>query len=368
MKTRIVLALLAASALGVAPALAATENTGNTEKNDDQAPRLSVNARILRADGSSHQPARNAHPMVSSTAVTSFMFAGPDLCSVGGAEANSSRKLDDLIRDKAHVWKIVRTGVGHADGKLTFDLEWSRYDGTPKAAASGKQRLTLAEGASYPLDMVRPSQPGPCGAAAAMIEIEAGATEAAEFADTVLTYDLWLTHQDGSGKKQTRHFVVSAKQGAAMPFEFSPLRFDMPALVANQFDLDLVTRVEGAVRGRQQDSRKVTLELDTKRMDRLEIPGDPTMANPRAAGRKVLDVTLGETVEIELPRTTGFVARNASPDARGFSGPMGVSASAGTSPAAPAVSLSKDGQLVVSFKEFFADDRFSVMVRVRKAE
>ena len=356
MKKRLALALLAASAVNIAPAFAG----------EDQAPRLSVNARILRVDGSSNHATRSPHPMVASAAITSYMFAGPNLCSLGGAEATSSRSLDELIRQYPHVWKIVRTGVNHADGKLTFDLEWSRYDGNPRVAASGKQRLTLAEGASYPIDMVRAGQPGACNAASAMIEIEAGAIEASEYADTVLTYDLWLTHQDGTGKKQTHHFVVSGKHGASVPFEFAPLRFDMPQLVANQYDIDLVTRVLGQVRGRLDDQRKVTIELETKRIDRLERTNVQMLMPPTASGRKTLELQLGETVEIELPRQGGFVGQAASPDTKGFSGRIG--AAPGTAPASPAVSISKDGYLVVSFKEFFADDRFSVMVRVRKAE
>jgi hypothetical protein len=298
-------------------------------------------------------------------AVTSYLFASDSLCGLGGAEV-TAQNLESMLRQKMHVWKVTRTGVSHTNGKLTFDLEWTRLDnGSGVPAASGKQRMTLAEGAVYPIDLVRAKSVSDCGTAAVILEVEAGAVEAAEYADTILTYDLWLTHQDGSGKKQTHHFVVSGKHGAPMAFEFAPIRFDMPQLVPNQYDLDLVTRVMGAIKGRLDDNRNVTIELDTKRIDRLERANAHTVMPPSASGRKTLELKLGETVEIELPRQGGFVSQQASPDAKAFSGR--VSAAPGSAPAAPAVSISKDGYLVVSFKEFFADDRFSVMVRVRKA-
>jgi hypothetical protein len=46
---------------------------------------------------------------------------------------------------------------------------------------------------------------------------------------------------------------------------------------------------------------------------------------------------------------------------------MGIGAREGAPAPGPAVAL-KDGAIVVNIKEFFAGDRFSVLIRVRKGD
>ena len=330
----------------------------------DQVPQLSVNARMIHANGSPGSSSASPHPMVVGQGVTSYVFASESLCGVGAARDG---KLDDVLKDqtRGYLWQVTRTGVSHVNGLVTFDLEWSRFDdGSPISSASAKQRLTLDEGTSYPIDMLRAASPGNCKAGAVILEIAASAIEAPAFADTVLQYDLWVTHQDGTGQKQTRHFVVSAKQGTAGAFEFAPFRFGIPKLTVDQYDLDLVTRVIGSIKGRLRPDGKVDVDLDTRRIDRLERRDEPPTSQPRASGRKSLSLQLGETIEIELPNGSGFVAHVASPQSPALSGGFGVG-HRGSAPPSPAVAF-KDGAIVVSFKEFFDGDRFSLLFRVRK--
>jgi hypothetical protein len=345
---------VAALALALAPGVRAFA---------DQVPQLSVTARSLHATGAPGSATASPHPMVIAEGITSYVFASRDLCGLGAAK-EAARSLDDLRRQKGHVWKVTRTGVSHSDGKLTFDLEWARYDGgSASPAASGIQRLTLNEGAKYPIDMIRAATAGDCNTAAVVLEVEASTIESPAFADQVLAYDLWLTHQDESGKKQTRHLLLMGKQGKAATFDFVPLRFDVPPVAPNQYDFDLVTRVLGTIKGRVREDGRIDVELETQRTDRLERADDPKPPQPRAGGRKTLALQPGETVEIELPRMSGFSAHAASADSPRASG--GVTGSpAGTQAPAPAVAL-KDGMIVVNLKEFFAADRFSVLIRVR---
>ena len=332
----------------------------------DQVPQLSVNARMIHADGSPGSSSASPHAMVVGQGVTSYVFASESLCGVGAARDG---KLDDVLKEqtRGYLWKVTRTGVSHVNGLLTFDLEWTRYDdGSPISSASAKQRLTLNEGTSFPIDMLRAAAPGSCKAGAVILEISASAIEVPAFADTVLQYDLWVTHQDGTAQKQTRHFVVSAKQGAASAFEFAPFRFGIPKLTADQYDLDLVTRVIGSIRGRLRENGKVDIDLETRRLDRLERRDEPTAATPRLGGRKTIELELGETVEIVLPPLSGFVAHVASPQSPRLTAQVGIGPR-GSAPPSSAVSL-KDGAIVVSFKEFFDGDRFSVLVRVRKGD
>lgn len=331
----------------------------------DQAPQLTLRARIVPAGGTGGGSSNSPNPMVIQEGVTSYVFAASDLCGVGAAE-DEPTTLDELLALNAYVWKVTRTGVSHANGKLTFDLEWTRYDGGQYSpAASSRQRLTVNEGGVVPIDMVRATRGGRCNPASVMLEIEAGTIEIGAFADTMLLYDLWLTHQDGTGPKQTRHFMVSAKQGASGSFEFASLRFDVPKLAPNQFDFDLVTRVIGAVKGRLRENGTVDVELETRRIDRLEVANENKPPVARAGGQKKMTLRLDETVEVELPSASGFSARGASSQSPGVSGRVGIAPQTPTLSSALPVAF-KDGMIIVSFREFFDDDRFSVLVRVRK--
>lgn len=333
----------------------------------DQIPQLTLRARTLPADGTGGGSSNSPSPMVINEGVTSYVFAASDLCGVGAA-LDEPATLDELLALKVYVWKVTRTGVSHANGKLTFDLEWTRYDGGEYSpAAAGRQRLTVSEGGSFPIDMVRTTRRGRCNTAGVMLEIEAGTIEVGAFADTMLRYDLWLTHRDGIGQKQTRHVVVSAKQGTLGSFEFAPFRFDVPKLAPDQYDFDLVTRVIGAVKGRLRENGTVDVALDTRRLDRLEMANENKPAVARAGGQKTMTLRLDETVEVELPNGSGFSARGASPQTPTVSGKVGIAPRTTTMSSASAVAF-KDGMIIVSFREFFDDDRFSVLVRVRKEE
>lgn len=328
-----------------------------------QVPRLSVTARLVHADGGAGSATQSPNPMVIAEGVTSYIFAAANLCGLGAAK-DDARVIGDL--QSGHVWKVTRTGVAHRDGKLTFDLEWERFDaGSRGPVAGGKQRVTLNEGSIYPIDFLRATTPGACNAAAVMVEIEAGTIEEPALADTVIQYDLWLTHQNADGKKQTKHFLLMGKQGKAAEFDFVPLRFDVPVVAPNQYDLDLVTRILGTIKGRLQDDGKIKVDLETRRVDRLERPDEARVQVPRAGGRKVLQLRPGETVEIELPPPTGVHAHVASAGSAGATGRVGSGARgrSGTTPSAPAVAL-KDGMIVVDLKQFLAGDRLSILLRV----
>ena len=332
---------------------------------NDQVPQLSVNARLVHADGAAGNTSKSPNPMVVGEGVTSYVFTPDNLCGLGAAK-DGIRTMNELR--EGHVWKVTRTGVAHRDGKLTFDLDWARFDpGSSAPAVSGQQRLSLAEGSTYVIDLVRAKAPGGCQAGSVILEVEASAIEPPAFVDTVLTYDVWITHRDSTGNKQTKHLVLTGKQGKATDFDFTPFRFDVPKLAPDQYDLDLVTRLTGAVKGRLRKDGKVDVDLETRRMDRLERADEAVPPVARAGGRKTLELTLGETIEIELPPVSGMNAHAASPQSGGLNARAGFGARGAAPQPGPAVTL-KDGAIVVNIKEFFEGDRFSVLLRVRKEE
>jgi hypothetical protein len=338
-------------------------------------PMLAVTARSFNADGSAGAGAGGNDPFVVGKSTTHYLHAGRSgqdgLCGLGSSDG-SVRGLDDLLTTAAHVWKVTTTGVKYEAGRQTFDLEWARY-----AARSGavpvvlrKQRLTLAQAQTYTLDLLHNTNPD-CRTASIVLEIEAGAREDPALANTVLHYDVWLVRRDASGKKETHQFVLTGKQGAAVPFAFAPLVGEVPKLQANQYDFSVQTRVSGELRGRIGANGRLSLELTTRRQDRLYHPAQAPSSNPLlGAGRKVLDVGEGEVVEIELPARSGYMDAYASAaDAAQGKGTLSrVGAGQGVPASSlPAVSL-QNGRVVVSFGPYFANERVSLIVQARKAK
>jgi hypothetical protein len=359
----------AAVLLGGLTAPAAAQNAPGVE------PMLAVTARSFNADGTAGAGAGGNDPFVVGKSTTHYLHAGRSgqdgLCAMGGSDG-SVRGLDDLLKTAAHVWKVTTTGVKYEAGRQTFDLEWARY-----AAASGavpvvsrKQRLTLAQAQTYTLDLLHNTSPD-CRTASIVLELEAGAREDPALADTVLHYDVWLVRRDASGGKETRQFVLTGKQGAAVPFAFAPLVGEVPALQANQYDFSVRTDVSGELRGRVGANGRISLELTTRRQDRLYQPAQDPSSNPGlGAGRKVLDVAEGEAVEIELPARSGYSDHYASAAdaAQGKGTAIGIAARRGAPASSlPAVSL-QNGRLVVNFGPYFANERVSLIVQARRVE
>ena len=362
-------------AIGAAVVLLAVTGSAVAQQSAGAQPVLAMRAYSVAADGSTVASAGGDDPLAAGKAITHYLYAGKagqeGLCSSGSADGTIT-DLETLLGRAAHVWKVTATGVKYEGGKQTFDLEWARY-----ASASGtvplvsrRQRLTLAQDQTYTLDLLHNTS-SDCRTASIVLELEAGAREAPALANTVLHYDVWLVRRDASGKKETRQFVLTGKQGAAVPFAFAPLVGEVPMLQPNQYDFSVQTHVSGELRGRIGANGRLTLELTTRRQDRLHYSAqDPSASPGLGAGRKVLDVAEGEAVEIELPARSGYSAHYASPadaaQGKGTSSRIGAGQGA---PAAslPAVSL-QNGRVVVSFGPYFANERVSLIVQARKAE
>src|SRR5688572_21273661 len=280
-------------------------------------PMLGATLQSVRADGSVGGSAGGSDPFVVGKSATRYLYAGrsgQDGACNGGSADGSVTELSGLLKTAAHVWKITTTGVKYDGGKQTFDLEWARYTSASGTVplVSRKQRLTLAQDQVYTVDILHNTSTE-CRTVSVVIEVEATVREDAALADTVLHYDVWLVRRDASGKKETRQFVLTGKQGAAVPFAFAPLVGEVPTLQPNQYDFSVQTHVSGELRGRIGANGRLSLELTTRRQDRLYHPAQDPTSNPElGAGRKVLDVGEGEAVEIELPARSGYSAHYAS--------------------------------------------------------
>lgn len=347
-------------------------------------PTLMLTVRPLTLDGSPGRPSalERSGPEVTGT---SYLMVGrredPEgqLCysRATSGEVLKPDYLEKTLATAAYVWNITTKAVKYEAGRHTFDIEWRRFErGSQTATASAKQQLTLTDGQTYVLDFLRGTAEAPCRTPGVLVEVTSGVREDPALADTVLRYDLWLVRQPRSGSKDTSHVIVTAAQGAAVDFTFPTLRADVPKLQPDQYDLRVATRVKGTMRGRLTRDGRVSLELDTIRDNTVERPSasPPSGLRPRSgAGRKLLTLAAGETIEIELPQPSGYASVFASEASeRAFrervSGGSTSASSSGVKRPEGLPVVMHEGRLTVNYSPFFEGERLSLIVQVRKAE
>jgi hypothetical protein len=311
---------------------------------------------------------------------TTYLLAGraeqPEgqLCVMRAVSSEMGTLDPKTLSMALHVWKISTTTVTFEEGRQTFDVEWQRVDrGSDITAVSGKHRLTLDDGQTYTLDLVRGSDAAPCRTPAVVVELRASVSEDPALADTVLRYDLWLVRQDRTGKTERQHLFFTGAHGDAVDFRFAALQSDVEKLQADQYDYRVATRVSGTVRGRMTRGGQVSIDLETRRSDGLERTGSRVNSGPPprpGGGRKVLTAALGEAIEVQLPPGTRYSSALASAkdEAERRARPSGTRANAASEPDATQRLRIRDGRLEVNYGPFFEGERLSVIVQVRKAD
>jgi hypothetical protein len=297
---------VAAVALSAAlPAYAAAQNA------PDFGPTLEVHLRTLKHGGGVGMSGYANEILAVGAPLTFFLTAGSsnpaELTVCGGGVASVGTLADKLSRN-AFVWEVRMLPSKYENGTATFDLEWARYqaDGAGRPSAEGKTTMTLREGDRQQIDFVRGvTGSRNCTDDAAVVEVGTGYNESRQLAQSVLQYDLWLKHQLASGQTLTRKFTAMGRQGSGVDFVFAPLRFPAPEISSGQKSYDVVTTVQGAIRGRLLPNGRVEVAVDTSRRDGVATRTAAPGGGSGNGGRKVLDVAADEAVEIELPPPGG---------------------------------------------------------------
>ena len=338
---------------------------------------LEVMVRPVPRDGSpSRARAWDTNDLPKGQADSTYLFAGgmrdgtESLCSAGASEVRAGT-LEDLLSRHLHVWKVTTRFVGLTAKGLSFDVEWVRYaneTGT-RPVASGRSTLVLAEGRRHVLDLVHASgASSQCDAGSVLLDVEARLRDDLTLTDRAIRYDMWLVHSAPNGEKRTSHIVQSGVHGMELPFAFSPVRLPVP-LAAPQAAFDAAVRVNGHLRGRIRRDGTIAMELTTARHAALEQRGGARVALPEGGeGRKVIQLTPGETLELELPDVEGGVTTVVRPDgSRGGVSTRGGATWLGPDGQQDGVSLS-DGKLTVSFTRLFEGHKLSVLLRAQFVE
>jgi len=355
--------LLAMVALGAATAIPAA-----AQNELESGPTIQVHLRTLKRDGGFGMKAYGDNAFVPGTPVRWFLAAGsshPSDMTVCGGGVGEVGTLADKLSRNAFVWEVKMLPSKYENATATFDLEWARYqaDGGERPAAEGKATLRLREGDRQMIDFVRSaSGVHECQDDAAVIEVGTGYRENPQLAQNVLQYDLWLKHQQANGATVTRRFTAMGRQGSDVEFVFSPLRFAVPQLAPEQPAYDVVTSVQGTVRGRLLPNGRIALSVDTTRRDGMGPRDGGPVGGSGNNGRKLLDVGAGEAIEIELPTPGGSssrpAVRAATPPTASVRGPRPE--------LKEAVSLA-NGYIYVSHTLFFQGQRTSLLLQVTPA-
>jgi hypothetical protein len=331
----------------------------------ESGPTIEVRMQTFKRDGGVGMWARGNGAFVPGTPVTWFLTAGssnPGEMTVCGGGAGETGTLEQKLSRNAFVWEMRVLPAKYENGSETFDLEWARYqaDGGGRPSAAGKSTLTLREGERQTIDLVR-GAPGSrnCGDESAVVDVAATYKESRQLAGSILQYDIWLTHRQANGESITRRFTSMGPQGAEVSFAFLPLHFAVPQLAPDQAPYDVVTTVQGMVKGRLLPNGRIALTVDTSRRDGLGQRGAGAGGSSGNAGRKLLDVAADEAIEIELPLPGG---QSRAPAREGA---LATPRSAAPQPAPKqAVSL-VDGRVVVQHALFFQGQRTSLIVQVK---
>jgi hypothetical protein len=367
--TVVVTALLAG--LGGLPA-------GAQAQSGAEPPAISMWVSTIKPDGAAGSRSGGSLDFVVGKQGTHYLFAGSltreDSTVCGGGQAQDGVKsLQTLLGEFQHVWQISATAVKVADGRFFFDLDWKRYahGGSDRPVGSGRQQLALTDGQRHVIDLLHAGAAAPC--VSVVVDIGVQEREDPAVADEALDYDLWLVHTDPAGRKRTHRVVLTGLHGARMPFAFPSLRFEVPRLLADQYNLEVVARIGGEIRGRLNADGTVWLELSTTRRDTIERRGDePIRWMPGGSGRKLLTLRPGEAVEVEIPVGGGTMGTRAREQAAEGSttavagGLRGGTGGAAAAPSGPV--LLRGNSYVVNFGPFFEGHRVTLIIQAKRQE
>jgi hypothetical protein len=226
--------------------------------------------------------------------------ASQDLClSTAVSAAPGARPgfpPDDVERAAAH-WAVSARLVSIEQDTITFDLRWTRVvnDPTldPNTAMEESTRVSMRDGASGILDLVR--APTPSDDRCASFALSLGTSFGSQIHDAAIAYDLWLVHTDRDGQRTTERFQGQTRQGEDLAYQFRPMSYTGVGTRAADGKGPLRLSMTGTIRGRVRTDGLIDLAIDGWRVVSYEHGSGGT------GGRKLLTVSDGETVEVEMP-------------------------------------------------------------------
>ena len=274
-------------------------STSATTPEEDRRVAFALSLRTAAEDGrlnalgpTSEMQYDNDEPLPGHWYTWEFYAKDLERCGTGlnapVADQASAGQADAVAQWFVRFRLVERTREGAA-----VETELRRViSGGPDAGTLERRRtLRLAAGEPTPIDAwFADGRGGPCSFF--VLEGQAKFVEPPSVADAHLAYDVWLVHR-GSDGQQSRHLVTSAGQGASVDYAFAPLRFGSDGMADAGGPVRL--SVSGSLRGRARVDGGIDLVVDM-----VHGFGDE-QSGSSSSGRKFLQVSSGETVEIEVP-------------------------------------------------------------------
>lgn len=239
-------------------------------------------------------------------------FAGT-ACLMGFA--NQADPPEAPLSTKSAVsWKLEGRLLSIEEDTATVDLWWAREVALPGLSPGDsierRATLTLREGETLPIDLVRvlPDAALECGHF--VVELGFRFVDAPEVADARLDYDLWLVHRESSGREVTEHLRRSGDQGAEVEYRFAPLWHSADGtLLDGEEDGAFRTTISGGLKGRARPDGSIDVRVGAERWISAELGRGTRGSVGQGSGVKHLSVRPGETIEIALPPVGGEMTR-----------------------------------------------------------
>jgi hypothetical protein len=239
--------------------------------------------------GETSAPLGEAEPYTMNVGMST---QGPPTCGSNSLFSFGPLRPADFLQ----VWEV------HVDLRqatlesIRLAVDWKRVvagsDGASHVVAGDRRDITLGEGQRHLLDFTEV----PTCLKSLALELGASIEEDTELAPRRIAYDMWLVSEK-DGKRTTRRWQVSGKQGEKVDFDFGPVRtrFDEVRTTDGESNV-FETTVDGHLRGRlKDDALEVALMANrgTGPSDRHWVAG--------GHGEKVVRVAAGETIQLDLP-------------------------------------------------------------------
>lgn len=227
-------------------------------------------------------------------------FREPDDLCVGSLEFG----FDPTVLDRAAAAWLVEArllDVGH--GEATLDLKWTRRvnraDLTPAGSFTSAERITLREGDSRILDLIRTTHRSSAGCGSFGLTYGVQFEGPRTLSDAAIGYDLWLVQKDADGELVTDRYRVTAKQGQQVDYFFKPLSYTADGRRSDDAAAAILMNVSGAIRGRVRTDGNIDLTVEGSR----GFTDAAATASTASHGRTMLTVRPGETIEVltDLP-------------------------------------------------------------------
>lgn len=255
-----------------------------------------VSTRRVGGDGAVAQMSLDLRQGESSTARVWVGGRGADgsCLSVVGAGERAPASAD-----VAHTWEITVQLVSAEIDQVQLRVDWKRYstdkEGQRVQVAGDVRTPSIAEQTPHLLDFVAVEDDA-CRLANVRLQIEAMmVVEAAAFAGRGIDYDLWLVYETADGQRDTRRRIVQGQHGQRTTFWFPTITWQRPGS-----DCTLSLTVRGELRGRLKPDGSVDLTVSPTTVLRLS-DGSGAAEEGRGIGSRILSLTPGEVVEVQMP-------------------------------------------------------------------